>query len=130
VLRIVVAQLFPLKTIQDDTITWAFGNKPAVRSAFDKWFRVVMADTFPRKARPVQFTSSQLSSLSMPVLFVLGKDDNLVGDPRVSRALTQDIPDVRVKVLDTGHLIAVEQPQQVNQLIIGFLGTAPINGSE
>ena len=53
---------------------------------------------------------------------VLGKRDNLVGDPAKATALVQDIPDIRVEVLDTGHLVGAEQPQQVNTLILEFCG--------
>jgi pimeloyl-ACP methyl ester carboxylesterase len=52
---------------------------------------------------------------------VLGKRDNLVGDPERTAALAQDVPNVRVEVLDTGHLIGAEPPERVNELIIGFL---------
>jgi pimeloyl-ACP methyl ester carboxylesterase len=42
------------------------------------------------------------------------------GDPEAARQLVQDIPNVRVEVLDTGHLIAAEQPGAVNALILTF----------
>jgi hypothetical protein len=48
------------------------------------------------------------------VLLVLEARDNLVGDP----ALVQEVPDIRVEVLDTGHLIGAEQPEQVNALMV------------
>lgn len=35
-------------------------------------------------------------------------------------ALVQDMPDIRVEVLNTGHLIGAEQPEQVNALITEF----------
>ena len=54
------------------------------------------------------------------MLFVFGQRDNLVGNPDVARALVRDIPDVRVEVLDTGHLVAAEQPEQVNALLLEF----------
>ena len=37
-------------------------------------------------------------------------------------ALVQDTPDIRVEVLDTGHLVGAEQPQQANALILEFCG--------
>ena len=45
------------------------------------------------------------------MLFVFGKRDNLVGDPEAARALVQDIPNVRVEVVDAGHLMSAEQPE-------------------
>jgi pimeloyl-ACP methyl ester carboxylesterase len=51
---------------------------------------------------------------------VFGKRDNLVGDPEAARQLVQDLPNVRVEVLDAGHLIAAEQPGPANALILAF----------
>jgi pimeloyl-ACP methyl ester carboxylesterase len=59
-------------------------------------------------------------SIQAPVLFVFGERDNLVGDPVKATALVQDMQDVRVEVVDTGHLVGAEQPEQVNALIIEF----------
>ena len=56
------------------------------------------------------------------MLLVLGEKDNLVGSPKNSKTLAQNIPDARVEVVNTGHLIGAEQPEQVNTLIIEFLG--------
>jgi len=120
VLRIMLAQFFPLKPIQDNTFRWAFGEDPKLDEGFGEWFRLFMAGVFPRKARPTVFATEQLQSLDVPVLLVLGEKDNLVGDPENARALAQDIPDLRVEVLDTGHLIGVEQPEPVNALILEF----------
>jgi pimeloyl-ACP methyl ester carboxylesterase len=56
----------------------------------------------------------------VPVLFVFGELDNLVGGPEAARALVQDIPDVRVEIVEAGHLMGAELPEQVNELIIEF----------
>ncbi len=121
VVRIMLAQFFPLKPIQDSTIPWAFGDDPQVVDAFGDWFRLLMASVTPRKARPVPFTPEQRQSLQVPVLLILGEKDNLVGDPEMAKKRVQDVPDMRVEVLNTGHLIGVEQPDRVNALILEFL---------
>ena len=74
----------------------------------------------PAKVAPLPLKPEQRQSIQVPVLLVLGKRDNLVGDPAKATALVQDVPDIRVEVLDTGHLIGAEQPEQVNALIIEF----------
>jgi pimeloyl-ACP methyl ester carboxylesterase len=84
--------------------------------------QLFMAEVTPRKARPVPFTDEQRQSLEMPVLLLLGEKDNLVGNPEIAKAKVQDIPDIRVEVLDTGHLIGAEQPEKVNTILIKFLG--------
>jgi pimeloyl-ACP methyl ester carboxylesterase len=80
----------------------------------------VMTGVNPGKAAPVPFTAEQRQSLEMPVLLILGEKDNLVGDPEIARAKVQDVPNIQVDVLDSGHLIGAEQPEQVNALLTEF----------
>jgi pimeloyl-ACP methyl ester carboxylesterase len=54
------------------------------------------------------------------VLFVFGERDNLVGDPQQAEALVQDIPHVQVAIVNAGHLMGGEIPEQINALIIDF----------
>ena len=55
------------------------------------------------------------------VLLLLGSRDGLVGNPAKTRTLVQEIPNVRVEILDTGHLISAEMPQRFNQLVMEFI---------
>jgi pimeloyl-ACP methyl ester carboxylesterase len=66
------------------------------------------------------FTSEERQQLSVPVLFVFSTRDNLVGNPEAATALVQDIPNVQVEIVDAGHLMAGEEPEQVNALILEF----------
>jgi pimeloyl-ACP methyl ester carboxylesterase len=120
VIRIMFAQFFPLKPIQESTFRWAFSDDPKLGEEFGEWFRLIMTGLKPVKVAPLPLKPEQRQSIQVPVLLVLGKRDNLVGDPAKATALVQDIPDVRVKVLDSGHLIGAEQPEHVNALIIEF----------
>jgi hypothetical protein len=45
-----------------------------------------------------------------------------VGDPEIAKTRAQDIGNLRVEVLDSGHLIGAEQPEKVNTVLIEFLG--------
>ncbi len=62
--------------------------------------------------------------LIVVLLFVFGERDNLVGDPETARALVQDRQDVRVEVVEAGHLMGAELPGQVDNLIIAFFAEA------
>jgi pimeloyl-ACP methyl ester carboxylesterase len=117
---IMLAQFFPLKPIQARTFRWAFSDDPRLVEAFGDWFRLIMSGTTPAKVAPLPFKAERRQSIQVPVLLVLGARDNLVGDPAKATALVQDVPDIRVEVLDTGHLIAAEQPELVNALLIEF----------
>ena len=68
------------------------------------------------------FSAESRQNLKVPVMFIFGERDNLVGDPLVARALVQDIPDVWVEIVEAGHLMAGEEPEKCNQLILDFIG--------
>jgi pimeloyl-ACP methyl ester carboxylesterase len=121
-MRIMLAQFFPLKPVQEWTFRWAFSDDPGLGEAFGAWFRLVMSGINPVKVAPMPFKPEQRQSIRVPVLFVLGERDNLVGDPARATALVQDIPDVRVEVVDAGHLMGAEKPELVNGLILNFFG--------
>jgi len=53
-------------------------------------------------------------------MFIFGDRDNLVGSAEKARELVQDIPEVKVEIIDAGHLMAAEIPEQVDALIIEF----------
>jgi len=122
VLRILFTTMFPVKPIQESATRWAFGNDPEVNQAVGEWFGLILEGVISRQARPQPFTPEQLQSINMPVLLLLGKRDGLVGNPEHTKQLVQDIPDVQVAMLDTGHLISAERPHQFNKLVIDFIG--------
>jgi pimeloyl-ACP methyl ester carboxylesterase len=120
IMRIMITQLFPLRFLQEATFAWAFSRSAALQEDFGEWFRLVMGSTSPIKVAPLPFKPEERQAVSVPVLFVLGERDNLVGDPRRAEALVQDIPDVTVRILDAGHLVAAERPQSTNELLREF----------
>ncbi|MBN2415522.1 alpha/beta fold hydrolase [bacterium] len=120
IFRIAIAQMFPLKPIQQSTFSWAFSNSPMLEKEFETWFPLLMSAVFPVKVPPLTIPERLRSSISVPVMFIFGSRDNLVGDPEKARELVQDIPDVRVHIVEAGHLMAAELPDEVNALLIDF----------
>ena len=124
-LRIMFAQFFPLKPIQNNTFSWAFSDSAELKEEFGEWFPLLMSETFPAKVTPLPLSAEQRQSLEVPVMFVFGERDNLVGDSQAAKALVQDIPDVRVEIVEAGHLMGAEIPEQVNALIKIFAADLP-----
>ncbi len=122
VLRILFTTMFPVKPIQDGATRWAFGDDPEINEAVGEWFGLILRGVISRQARPQPFTREQLNSLKLPVLLLLGSRDGLVGNPENAKQLVKDMNDVRVEVLDTGHLISAERPDEFNKLVIDFIG--------
>ena len=123
VFRILLTTMFPLKAFHARTIRWAFGDDPEVRAAIEEWFRLILEGVISRQPRPRPFSPAELKSLKQPVLLVLGSRDGLVGSPARSMKAAQAIPDIRAEVLDTGHLVSAERPEEFNRLVLEFLGS-------
>ena len=120
--RITMASMFPLGPVQTNTLHWALGDDPFVLQQYGEWFRLVMTGSFPKESAPKSFTPEQLEGMEVPVLLVLGTKDNLTGSPETVRPLAEHVPGIRIEVLDTAHLIGVEDAETVNGLLINFFG--------
>jgi pimeloyl-ACP methyl ester carboxylesterase len=120
--RITLAQLFPVRPLQAATFRWAFSDNAKLQADFGEWFPLVMSGTLPAKVAPWPLSAEARRAMSRPALFVFGTRDNVVGDPEAARARAADFPDARVEVVEAGHLMAAEAPDEINALILGFLG--------
>jgi pimeloyl-ACP methyl ester carboxylesterase len=121
VARIMVVQFFPLPWLQDWATQWALGKDPNVLAEAEAWFRVIMTGMQPKVTLPVTFTPEDLQAVQAPTLLILGAKDNLTGNPKDVEQLARNVSGIRIDVLDTGHLIGVEDPEAVNQLLHDFL---------
>lgn len=119
-MRITFAQFFPLKPIQASTFSWAFSDNARLKEEFGEWFPLLMSGMFPEKVTPLPLSPEQRQSFQVPVMFVFGERDNLIGDPDAAKRLVQDIPDARVEIVEAGHLMGAELPEKVNALITEF----------
>jgi pimeloyl-ACP methyl ester carboxylesterase len=124
IVRIMFAQFFPLKPVQRSTFKWAFSDSDKLIEEFGEWFTLTMTGYTGGTIRvaPSMLSAEQRQSFQMPVMFIFGERDNLVGDPETAKALVQDIPDVRVEIVEAGHLMGGEIPEVCNQLILDFFG--------
>jgi pimeloyl-ACP methyl ester carboxylesterase len=63
-----------------------------------------------------------LSSLTMPTLVVVGDDDK-DDFKKIAQHLAEEIPDADLAVVPgAGHLVGVDQPAELNALLLEFLG--------
>jgi pimeloyl-ACP methyl ester carboxylesterase len=120
VIRIMSAQFFPLKPLQDSTFRWAFSDSTQLKQDFSEWFPLVMNGIHSVKVAPMPLSPEERQNIKVPVMFVFGERDNLVGDPQAAKALVQDMADVRVEIVDAGHLMGGEKPEEINQLLLDF----------
>jgi len=63
----------------------------------------------------------RLGSIRRPVLIISAEDDQLT-PPKYGQFMEKNIPNaVRCHLLDAGHFVPIEKPQEVNAAIAGFL---------
>ncbi|MDE1819845.1 MAG: alpha/beta fold hydrolase [Euryarchaeota archaeon] len=64
----------------------------------------------------------RIGKIKLPTLVVHGMDDRVV-DPTSARILRQSILGSEMKLYaNTGHMVLLERPQELNELLLGFLG--------
>ncbi len=67
---------------------------------------------------------SRIGKIKLPTLVVHGLDDRVV-DPTSARILRQTILGSEMKLYpNTGHMLIIERPQEINELLLGFLERA------
>ena len=118
-IKLTLFTFYPVEPFKRHLASWSLGNDPSLDWCL-KYFRLVLDGVQGRFFPPATFKKDELENLKIPVLVVLGRKDNLVGDPVKVREFARRIPDHRVEILDTAHLIGVEQPKRVNALVLEY----------
>jgi pimeloyl-ACP methyl ester carboxylesterase len=80
----------------------------------------MITDSATRTGAPRTFKASELQDLQVPVLLVIGTRDGLTGDPDKVIELAENAPDIKIEVLDSGHLMGIERAGEVNELMMAF----------
>jgi pimeloyl-ACP methyl ester carboxylesterase len=61
-------------------------------------------------------------SARFPILAIIGRDESLHDGPKMAARLRQQLPEARIEVVnDAKHIIPVDQPEIVEQLLADFL---------
>jgi len=76
----------------------------------------------PRVAYPGRIKKRQLEKIEAKTLLILGEFDHVVGNPDKNlRYAKKCFKNIKVEVVKTGHIVSMENPGEVNSLIIDFL---------
>ncbi len=121
IMMLSAATMYPFQFVRDRVTMWAIGEDPYVLEKYGDWFNCIMKGTIPSVAQPVPMTTAQKADMQMPVLLFLGTKDRIVGDAESARFTAEEYPHIRIEVLESGHLIAVEQAAYVNRVVKEFL---------
>jgi pimeloyl-ACP methyl ester carboxylesterase len=63
-----------------------------------------------------------LTRVKMPVLFIVGQNDQGFG-PEQAKQAQAALPNSKVVVLPTGHASPIEAPEQFNKTVLDFVAT-------
>lgn len=113
--------MFPLDFVRNKVVQWAFGNDSYCHERYGDLFDLIMKGTVPSIARPRPMTTEEKKSMTMPVLLFLGTSDPIVGDAEEAKREAEQYPNIEIHILNSGHLIAVEHREVINQKIAEFL---------
>jgi len=102
------------------TLEWALGRAPHVKKDFGEWFSLILDGTMSKATPPETFMPVQLQHMQVPVLAFFGTKDNVIGDAQKAKTLAENIPDVQITIVESGHLIGAEVPDTVNPAMLDF----------
>ncbi|MBW0018159.1 MAG: alpha/beta hydrolase [Mycobacterium sp.] len=73
-------------------------------------------------ARPTRCDLSRLASAQFPILAIVGRDESVHDGPKWAARFRQQVPGARVELVDgANHIVPVDQPEIVEQLLADFL---------
>ncbi len=121
IVGMILAQGFPIKPVQNATFRWAFGKDEVVNTSFGDWFRIYMKGLVPTPIKPKTFTAAELKQLQVPTLAYFGTNDGVIGSAEAASRLAQNIPDVEIRIVESGHVIGAELSDLVNEEILAFI---------
>ncbi|WP_340115041.1 alpha/beta fold hydrolase [Maribellus mangrovi] len=116
-----LATMYPFGFIRDWVENWAFGADQNVHQKYGEWFSCILTSTIPSVAQPVPMTNVQKQNMDLPVLLFLGTNDPIVGNADRAKELAGDYPNIQIEILESGHLIAVEHANTINNVLADFL---------
>ncbi|MEV8129166.1 alpha/beta fold hydrolase [Streptomyces sp. NPDC085944] len=109
---------------------WFTGGYAAAQPAITEWAVQMVRTTDPGcyvsacEALAAFDVSGELTRVGVPTLVLVGSDDQVTG-PAEARTLVAGIPDARLAVVPgASHLVPVEQPAAVTDLLVRHFSTA------
>ncbi|MBN1266136.1 MAG: alpha/beta hydrolase [Anaerolineales bacterium] len=61
-----------------------------------------------------------MQQVGVPTLLLIGTNDSLMGELGAVRELASNVPDLTIIEIEAGHLMGMEKPEEVNQLVLNF----------
>ena len=115
--------LFPTDDNREALIKWFLGDDHRIREAFYQQMWLGM-QKLPKVPIPILMPANRLQKIRMPVMLILGENDPTISAKKGIQRVRKNIPKVKTVVIPrVGHVLNYEAGEQVEQLLIEFLGT-------
>ena len=121
VIRLFKVLIFPTQKNKEALTKWVLGEDKHVNDEMAEYMNVAM-NCAGKMPIPKGIKKKQMEKIKAKTLLVLGEKDNPIGNPKKNAEFAKThIKNVKVAIVDTGHLMSMEKPELINSLILEFL---------
>ncbi len=107
---------------------WIFENRYTVHPYIQEqliagmmWNNSVKNETLTEQGFPYIFTYQELAKIQTPMLLMLGENEVMYNPIEAFKCAENSSPNLTVELVkDVGHLMSMENPQYINNRILGF----------
>lgn len=111
----------PTQKNKEALTRWCLGDDKKVNDEMAEYMNTAM-NCAGRMPIPKRIKKSQLEKINVKTLLFLGEFDNPIGNPvKNSKFAKKYISNLKIKIVNTGHLMSMENPELINSLIIDFI---------
>ena len=115
--------LFPTDDNREALVKWFLRDEGRSREAFYQQLWLGM-QKLPKVPIPLLTPANRLQKIRMPVMLILGENDPGISAKKVIQRVRKYIPHAKTAVIPgVGHVLNYEAGEQVEQMVIEFLGT-------
>jgi pimeloyl-ACP methyl ester carboxylesterase len=112
---------FPYDFFAKPITKWSVGEpETEVMTDLTDYFSIVIKGALGRYYRPRTLDKEYLNAIEDDVLLILGSKDKLVGDTNKASEYASSIKNIKVKILESGHLINSEKSSDFNETVLGY----------
>jgi pimeloyl-ACP methyl ester carboxylesterase len=119
--RLIKVSLFPTQKNKEAITKWVLGDSQKVNDEMAEYMNTAL-NCEGRLPIPKHIKKKELEKIEAETLLILGEFDNPIGNPDKNIKFAKKcIKELKVEVVETGHLMSIEDPEQINSLMIDFL---------
>ena len=112
--------------LAEDTVNSGAEGRALIEEHIDESFLAIRSFQAKRMVNPTVLTDSELQSLDVPILFIVGENEKIYPPQEVLKRLNDVAPQIQTKlIMGAGHDLTMVQAEIVNDMILEFLSQPP-----